>query len=292
MSTPHPSKHLLLRPILILIALMLLSLACVDLAELEPIVEEVFSALETSEMAAEPPESAVPTAAPSNQAAAITETAAPTDMVPPTATAEPTAAAIPASLYPPGDFDFLVMSLSWSPDYCATDGENDVQQCAVGRKLGFVLHGLWPNYTRGYPSYCTEEKLPQELEDQFNGLFPSDKLYDHEWEKHGTCSGLSPENYLLASQQLKATTIIPDAYQAPEAPFRTTSQELQAEFASSNPDFSESSVAVYCSGSGRFLKEIFVCYANDGSPTVCSAEVQSKAAKSCGQPDFLVRNIR
>jgi ribonuclease T2 len=190
------------------------------------------------------------------------------------------------------NFDYFILSLSWSPDYCATDGENDVQQCAVGRKLGFVLHGLWPNYTRGYPSYCTEEKLPQELEDQFNGLFPSDKLYDHEWEKHGTCSGLSPENYLLASQQLKATTIIPDAYQAPEAPFRTTSQELQAEFASSNPDFSESSVAVYCSGSGRFLKEIFVCYANDGSPTVCSAEVQSKAAKSCGQPDFLVRNIR
>ena len=292
MSTPHPSKHLLLRPILILIALMLLSLACVDLAELEPIVEEVFSALETSEMAAEPPESAVPTAAPSNQAAAITETAAPTDMVPPTATAEPTAAAIPASLYPPGDFDFLVMSLSWSPDYCATSGQNDAQQCSIGRKLAFVLHGLWPQYEDGWPQYCSNEELPYGIEEDYAGLFPSDKLYDHEWEKHGTCSGLSPEGYFDLSALIKESVVIPPAYQSPEEPFRTTAEDLQEAFTLANPDFDPETVAVRCSSSGRYLKELFVCFEKEGDPRPCSDEILKNAARSCGRDDFLVRNIR
>ena len=60
----------------------------------------------------------------------------------------------------PGQFDFYVLALSWSPDYCASDGQDDFQQCSIGKKLGFVLHGLWPQYNQGYPSDCSTEKLP------------------------------------------------------------------------------------------------------------------------------------
>ena len=198
----------------------------------------------------------------------------------------------PASSQETADFDFYVLALSWSPDYCATDGQNDTQQCSLGRKLSFVLHGLWPQYDRGYPSDCSTQKLPANLKAQFPGLYPSDKLYTHEWEKHGTCSGLSPEGYLNLSKQLKESVHIPDAYRSPEQPFRTTAQALEEAFAAANPGLSAASVAPYCSGSGRFLKEIYVCFALDGAPTACSAEIDTRAAKSCGQPDFLVRNIR
>ena len=193
---------------------------------------------------------------------------------------------------PTGDFDFYVMALSWSPDYCASTDYQDEQQCSIGKQLDFVLHGLWPQYNSGYPSYCSEESLPGYLIDDFAGLYPSEKLFDHEWEKHGTCTGLSPAGYLLWSEALKKALITPDIFASPAEPFRTDAAELSEAFIVVNPDFSADSFAVYCSGSGRFMKELFVCFEKDGEPRDCSNEILKKASKSCGQEDFLVRNTR
>jgi ribonuclease T2 len=193
---------------------------------------------------------------------------------------------------PAADFDFYVLALSWSPDYCATSGGDDPQQCSIGKKLGFVLHGLWPQYDKGYPSDCSTQKLPQDVKAEFPGLYPSPKLYDHEWEKHGTCSGLTPEQYLALSQRLKDSVAIPDPYRAPEKPVRVTTTQLKGDFAAANPGMAESSLAVYCSGSGRFLQEIYVCFSLAGKPTSCSAEIRNQAARSCRNPDLLVRNVK
>ena len=191
-----------------------------------------------------------------------------------------------------GDFDYYVMALSWSPDYCESTGYQDEQQCSIGKQLDFVLHGLWPQYENGWPSYCSTEELPYDLKDEFAGLYPSEKLFDHEWEKHGTCTGLSPESYLLWSQAVKEYLVIPPSYDSPLEPFRADAESLKDDFIEFNSEFSEDSFAIYCSGSGRFLKEIFVCYEKDGTPRECSDEVLEKASKSCGREDFLVRNTR
>src|SRR4051794_17362205 len=63
----------------------------------------------------------------------------------------------------PGEFDFYVLSLSWSPSYCEASAERPStasptsqrpdQQCAE-RPYAFVVHGLWPQYERGFPEYC------------------------------------------------------------------------------------------------------------------------------------------
>ncbi len=192
----------------------------------------------------------------------------------------------------PGKFDFYVLALSWSPDYCAAKGENDPSQCKQGKKLGFVLHGLWPQYQKGYPANCTTETLPSEVKQQFPNLFPSAKLYNHEWEKHGSCTGLTPAQYLALSKQKKDSVTIPTDYIKPNKPFRTTINKLQSDFTGANPAFTSQSIAPYCSGSGRFLQEIFVCFTKDGKPGPCSAEVLKRSQKSCGQPDFLVRSVR
>jgi len=191
-----------------------------------------------------------------------------------------------------GDFDYWVMALSWSPDYCATNDYEDAQQCSIGKQLDFVLHGLWPQYEDGWLSYCTEEPYDYELEVEYAGLYPNDNLFSHEWEKHGTCSGLTPAGYFAWSETFKQNLAIPPEYDSPQEPFRTDAASLQAAFVLSNTTFSENSFAVYCSGSGRFLKEIYVCYEKDGDPRACSRDILNKAAKSCGQPDFLVRNTR
>lgn len=190
------------------------------------------------------------------------------------------------------DFDFYVLALSWSPDYCATSGADDPQQCSLGKRLGFVLHGLWPQYDQGYPANCSTQRLPAEVKAQFPNLYPSNKLYAHEWEKHGTCSGLEPEQYLALSKQVKESVRIPDDFRSPPEPFRITSQELKDKFTTANPGFDQAAFATYCSGSGRFLKELYVCFTIQGQPYRCSDEIQKKAEKSCGQPDFLVRNVR
>ncbi|AKG23761.1 ribonuclease [Calothrix sp. 336/3] len=192
----------------------------------------------------------------------------------------------------PGKFDFYVLALSWSPDYCASKGGSDRQQCGEGKKLGFVLHGLWPQYNRGYPANCSTQKLPPEVKKQFPNLFPSDKLYSHEWEKHGTCTGKTPAEYMALSKQYKEAVTIPAAYRKPVKPFRTTVADLKQEFAKANNGMSADSVAPSCSGSGRFLQEVLICFTKDGKLGVCSAEILKRSQKSCGQANLLVRNVR
>jgi ribonuclease T2 len=189
-------------------------------------------------------------------------------------------------------FDFYLLSLSWSPDYCETGGDTQSDQCSVGRKLGFVLHGLWPQNTRGYPSYCSQERLPRGLKDRFAGLYPSPSLYDHEWEKHGTCTDLTPEEYLALSKQLKESVVIPQAYRSPAQPVRVTLEQFKNEFTAANPGMEEAGLAVFCSGSGRFLSELRVCFSPDGAFMACSEEVLHDASRSCRNPDFLIRNVR
>src|SRR6478752_5799189 len=56
---------------------------------------------------------------------------------------------------PAGDFDFYVLALSWSPGFCETAGSGrERDQCKDGAGLGFVVHGLWPQNERGFPSEC------------------------------------------------------------------------------------------------------------------------------------------
>ncbi|MEY3219370.1 MAG: hypothetical protein RIT27_727 [Pseudomonadota bacterium] len=190
-------------------------------------------------------------------------------------------------------FDYYVLVLSWSPDFCATNkkAQHD-SQCDIGRKYGFVLHGLWPQYEKGYPADCNNEPIPKNLKNKCE-VFPNAGLCQHEWQKHGTCSNLGAAGYLDFTTQLKNSVVIPDAYKAPEKTFRVTSTQLKADFVKKNPAFSQDGIAPYCSGSGRFLKEVFFCTDKAGKPRHCSAEVLNRSAKSCAQPDgFVVRNVR
>ncbi|MEH1930887.1 MAG: ribonuclease [Nostoc sp.] len=201
-------------------------------------------------------------------------------------------AAIAQNRGTPGEFDFYVLTLSWSPDYCAANGTRDQQQCGSGKKLGFVLHGLWPQYKTGYPANCSTEKLSLEVKQQFANLYPSNNLYDHEWEKHGTCSGKTPAEYLGLSKKLKNAIAIPAAYKRPNKPLRTTITDFKNSFVNANNQISADGIAPFCSGSGRFLQEVFFCYSKNGEAGICSAEILKRSRKSCGQPDFLLRNVR
>jgi ribonuclease T2 len=209
-----------------------------------------------------------------------------------TKTGSPTVTPLETKIEPLASFDYFVLSLSWSPEYCAASGGGDTQQCSTGRKLAFVLHGLWPQNEKGYPSSCTAEKMPASVEAQFAGLYPNDSLFSHEWSKHGTCTGLSPQNFLTLSRQMKASIQMPAAFVAPQKPFRITTADVKNQFSQANPGFDTAAFEVNCSSSGKYLAELYVCLTRTGEARACSAEVHKNALKSCQNPDFLVRNIR
>jgi ribonuclease T2 len=190
----------------------------------------------------------------------------------------------------PGQFDYYVMALSWSPDYCAARPD-DREQCS--RQYGFVLHGLWPQYQRGYPADCSSERFDERMQQQFAGLYPSRKLYRHEWEKHGTCSGLTQQQFHQLAASIKARLVVPPAYQAPGQPLRKTVAALKADLQAANPWLAGNALAISCSGSGRFLKEVYVCTDKQGRQSQsCGDDVLAGERRSCRQPDILVRSVR
>ena len=188
-----------------------------------------------------------------------------------------------------GDFDFYVLAMSWSPDFCAGQCGKDSKQCGPGRNPGFVLHGLWPQYRKSFPQNCSSVPFPSSLKLEFPDLFPNERLYTHEWRRHGTCSGLAPREYLSLAQTLKQTAPIPPRYRHLREPVRTTAVALKKEFRAVDASLPDNGMAVFCSGSGRFLKEVFLCYNHQGKPTACSSEILSKSDRSCRNTDFVIR---
>jgi ribonuclease T2 len=208
-------------------------------------------------------------------------------------TTAPPAAGMPWPTIAPStaDFDYYILALSWAPDYCSANPD-DTQECSLGKQYAFVLHGLWPQYATGYPSNCGHNPLPASVKARFPRLYPNDKLFDHEWSKHGTCTGLAPTAYLALARQLRDQVQVPLAYRAPASPFSTTADDLKKLFLQYNPALPDASLAVNCSGSGRYLSELYICVSKDGEPAACGVDVRKSALKSCARADFLVRSVR
>jgi ribonuclease T2 len=181
-----------------------------------------------------------------------------------------------------GKFDFYVMSLSWSPGFCATPaGENDSLQCGPERHFGFVLHGLWPQYERGgWPENCSTEAADEGLVNSMLTIMPSPKLVAHEWEKHGTCSGLSPQDYFEEATEAFNSVKIPPQYKAVRQQVGVSPDQVQHDFAAANPKIGDPGFVVLCSGNRRYLQEVRVCLTEDLEGRRCNAEVVHDACKA------------
>lgn len=179
-------------------------------------------------------------------------------------------------------FDFHVLSLSWSPGFCATQaGRNEPLQCGPERRFAFVLHGLWPQFEKGgWPEDCSTAKVSGELVDSMLAIMPSPKLVRHEWEKHGTCSGLPPEGYFDEATKAFSSVRIPAQYQAPQRQISVDPVQLHQEFAEANPGIGAEGFVVLCSGNGRYLQEVRACLRTDLKGRACNREVQRDACRS------------
>lgn len=184
-----------------------------------------------------------------------------------------------------GVFDYYLLTLSWSPTFCLTHREN--QQCS-GKGYGFVLHGLWPQYANGgWPQFCPPlVPLSQAARAKGLTLFPTQSLLEHEWKKHGTCSGLGASGYLDAADKAVGAVRIPEPLQ----PFGTTiyfeAREIARLFRQSNPGIPVNGIAIICNGPE--LSEVRVCMGKDLAFGACGKGVRNQ----CRSAEIRVPPVR
>ncbi len=211
----------------------------------------------------------------------------------PEASASAERAEVTAPAAESSDFDYYVLVLSWSPTHCASDdgrGRDDDLQCRGGRPFGFVLHGLWPQYERGYPQDCPSDEprtVADDLMERMLAISPSEKLVQHEWVKHGTCSGLSQRDYVAKAEKAFGNVVVPPAFAKLAQAVTTTPDDVRASFVASTPQWPENSVAATCRRNE--LAEVWVCLDKQLSPRACSKDVSNK---HCGDRRVRMRAMR
>jgi len=184
-------------------------------------------------------------------------------------------AAFPAGAYherADAGFDYYVLSLSWAPSFCQLHPD-DKEEC--GRRRGFVVHGLWPQYAGGGgPSHCgSAEPIDPETVERVKSAMPDERLIRHEWVVHGTCSGLSAHDYFVSMLQAVGRLSIPEEFDG-QAPRRLTAGQVVSAFVKANPSLSPRSFAVRCHGPR--LEEVRICLSRELEPLTCGADVHTQ----------------
>ena len=192
----------------------------------------------------------------------------------------------------PGQFDFYVLSLSWSPSFCAASAERSPnrapdQQCG-SRPYSFVVHGLWPQYARGFPEFCQQPspRLNRNIVSSMLDLMPAPHLIFNEWDKHGTCSGLGPNGYFETVRKARAAIKIPEPYLAPERPLTVSPDEVEDAFVKANPGMTRATLAVTCDS--RRLNEVRICLGKDLSFHECPELTR----RSCRRDQLIMPPLR
>jgi ribonuclease T2 len=163
----------------------------------------------------------------------------------------------------PGAFDFYLLTLSWSPEFCVTHPQ--AAECAA--HPGFVLHGLWPQNNDGsYPEDCSNAPGPTDPQ-AYRDILPDVHLLEHEWQTHGTCSGLGPDAYFSDARQAVQHVVVPRDLQSVSGELQLKPQQILGEFAQANPGYPQDSFALSC-GNNQ-LTAVEVCLTKDLKATSC-----------------------
>src|SRR5260370_41604438 len=168
----------------------------------------------------------------------------------------------------PGEFDYYVLSLSWSPSFCeeaeerGNSGRSQQAQCG-GRPFAFVVHGLWPQYERGFPEYCQRPspRLDRNIMTSMLDLMPAPGLIYNEWDKHGTCSGLGERPYFETIRKARSAVKIPPEYLELSAEKTVAPADIEDAFIKANPGLSNAAISVTCNR--KRLSEVRICLSKD-----------------------------
>ena len=186
-----------------------------------------------------------------------------------------------------GEFDYYVLSLSWSPTWCAIEGDaRQSPQCEAD--FGWVMHGLWPQYHRGWPSYCptTERNPSRAMTRNMADVMGTSGLAWHQWNKHGVCSGLSASDYYALSREAYGKVVRPPVFRQLDRAVILPASVVEEAFLKSNPQLSPDMITITCRD-GR-IQEARICLSKSLDPVPCGADV----IRDCQMEDALFAPIR
>ncbi|MEM8978013.1 MAG: ribonuclease T2 [Pseudomonadota bacterium] len=171
-----------------------------------------------------------------------------------------------------GDFDYYVLALSWEPSFCELEGyAKGREQC--DRLDGWTLHGLWPQNTTGWPSYCkTSERPPSRSQTRGQtALFGSSGSAWHQWKKHGSCSGLSASAFYDLSQKAMDRITAPPVFLKLDREVKLPASVVEEAFLQANPALMADGVTVTCRS--KRIQEVRICLTKDLEPRRCGRDV-------------------
>jgi ribonuclease T2 len=191
----------------------------------------------------------------------------------------------------PGEFDFYVLALSWSPSFCeaaAERGNSGRSQIQCERPFSFVVHGLWPQYERGFPEYCQRPapRLDRNIMTSMLDLMPAPGLIFNEWDKHGTCSGLGARAYFESVRKARAAVKIPEEFLQLATTKTVSPGDVEAAFIKVNPGLSPSAISVTCPG--RRLSEVRICLSKDMQFHAC----EENDRRACRRDEVVMPPVR
>jgi ribonuclease T2 len=176
----------------------------------------------------------------------------------------------------PGHFDYYLLNLSWSPEFCAKLASSP--QCAA--HPGFVLHGLWPQNRDGsWPASCPTHAPGPTNPSAWLDITPDLSLIAHEWTKHGACTTLNGDAYFMLARQAYRSIIIPQRFLELDREITMTQDEILGQFLQANPSLSSGNINLDCEND--HLAAIEFCFGKDLRPVSCTAlrACQAKTVK-------------
>jgi len=188
-----------------------------------------------------------------------------------------------------GDFDYYVLALSWSPTWCAIEGDSrNSPQCEDDRDFGWVLHGLWPQYENGWPADCRHNfRNPSRSDTEaMADIMGTSGLAWHQWNKHGSCSGLSPDDYYALSREAYGNVTRPQVLRDLDRSVTLPASLIEEAFLRDNPNLSEDQITITCRADR--IQETRICLTKDLEPRDCGADV----INDCTLDDALFDPIR
>ena len=188
-----------------------------------------------------------------------------------------------------GEFNYYVMALSWSANWCALEGDaRNSPQCDDAEDHGWILHGLWPQFHRGYPSFCQTAKRPPSrgMTADMADIMGTGGLAWHQWRKHGTCTDLSAADYYALSREAYATITRPTVFRKLDRTVKLPASVVEDAFMKDNPSLKRDNITITCRQG--YIQEARICLSKDLTPVPCGRDV----IKDCTLKDAIFTPLR
>jgi ribonuclease T2 len=140
----------------------------------------------------------------------------------------------------------------------------------------------------GLPKVLPSSAAPSSTRDRIVDARPDadPRLVYHEWDEHGTCSGLSAAAYFKTVRDARGLVNIPPQYSDLESALTVNPNDVRDEFIKVNPKLTSGSISIDCDK--QRLREVRICFDKDLAFRDCPGVVR----QTCRRDEIIMPPVR